>query len=151
MLEVWCKLSCGFFLSRLMKKMNEMWTSWTLEIHFSVWKAVLSFEESCYYKCKMNILPLNFFSTHSSGHKNLAEQMQDHNQLGTETWGALHQMRAGFSYCGKVSTGLCASSLPFPSMIAFAQCWWLSVHLYLSQICLFPMKQKGKLLFSATV
>lgn len=27
-----------------------------------MWKAVLSFEESCYYKCKTNILPLHFFS-----------------------------------------------------------------------------------------
>lgn len=61
LLEVQCKLSCRFFFLWINEKKNEMWTSLTLEIYFSVWKAVLSFEESCYYKCKMNTLPLHFF------------------------------------------------------------------------------------------
>lgn len=55
-----------------------------------------------------------FFSKHSSGHKNLAEQMQDHNKLGTETWGALHQMRAGFSDCDKVLDRAVRILIAFP-------------------------------------
>ena len=88
------------------------------------------------------------FSKHSSGHEGLAEPMQDGPTTRTaQSWGTLPQPGASFSSCSGCQAGLYTSPrCPSSILIVFdARRWWLSVHLFLSQVCCLPVKEVGKL------